>query len=352
MPLFSVIIPVYNSESYLIECVNSVLKQQYGDAEIILIEDCSTDKSGEICIFLAQQYDSIIAIQHTQNQGVGISRNDGIRIAQGRYIIFLDSDDRLLNGCFTGIEKVIKKNPNVDVITRRHIIDRHGYANTETACWNHIVNKDFILKNNLLFNDAKVGEDEAYTAILLCSMKSCAFYDGDFYWHRTRNDSLSTSIDAETTQGYFKVLTDMTTFAHNNDLSDTKRAFMHSRIQRALGCYNARMMIQNRQKIVSLVANRQYEKLFVFCAGIYGMATLSVLQGQGYHVDAILDDNPALEGTFVLGVPVSSSSILFNMPTSDVLCIVSNQHTKSFNSISQRLMEKGLQEEQIAQMVF
>ena len=87
---FSVIIPVFNSEDYLFQSVISVLSQKYNRVEIILVNDCSTDKSTEICGFLSEQYPEVRVINNEKNLGVGISRNKGIKFANGKYIIFLD----------------------------------------------------------------------------------------------------------------------------------------------------------------------------------------------------------------------------------------------------------------------
>ena len=91
--IVSIITPVYNAESFLEDTVNSVLKQTYQDWEMILIDDCSTDKSREIMEKLALMDDRIVPIYSEVNEGVANSRNKGIEKAKGRYIAFLDSDD-------------------------------------------------------------------------------------------------------------------------------------------------------------------------------------------------------------------------------------------------------------------
>ncbi len=92
MPKLSIIIPVYNVEKYLVDCVESVLNQTYEDFELILIDDGSTDKSGLLCDELKKR-DSRIVVIHQKNQGVSITRNVGLDIAKGEYITFLDADD-------------------------------------------------------------------------------------------------------------------------------------------------------------------------------------------------------------------------------------------------------------------
>ena len=89
--LISVIIPVYNVEQYLAECVNSVCRQTYQNLEIILVNDGSTDASGQICQELADQ-DARIRLIHQENQGLSGARNTGIEHSSADYLIFVDSD--------------------------------------------------------------------------------------------------------------------------------------------------------------------------------------------------------------------------------------------------------------------
>ena len=88
----SVVIPVYNVEQYLCECLNSVVNQTFSDLEIIIVDDGSTDGSGKICDEYAEK-DSRIQVIHKENGGLGNARNVGMDAADGKYIVFLDSDD-------------------------------------------------------------------------------------------------------------------------------------------------------------------------------------------------------------------------------------------------------------------
>ena len=92
MPLFSIIVPVYNVEKWLPKCIDSILEQSYRDFELILVNDGSTDKSLEICTQFAQ-IDSRIVVIDKNNEGVSAARNIGIKNAKGKYICFVDSDD-------------------------------------------------------------------------------------------------------------------------------------------------------------------------------------------------------------------------------------------------------------------
>lgn len=91
-PLISVIIPVYNAEKYLDRCVSSAVNQSYQNLEILLIDDGSTDRSGDICDNW-QKKDPRVHVCHKKNEGPGIARNIGLEMAKGRYVTFVDSDD-------------------------------------------------------------------------------------------------------------------------------------------------------------------------------------------------------------------------------------------------------------------
>ena len=94
---FSVLIPVYNTEKYIEECLQSVLNQTYQDFEIILVDDGSTDSSGVICDNYQKDYPEKIKVKHKENQGQLASRCVAIKEAKGDYCIFVDSDDSIKN---------------------------------------------------------------------------------------------------------------------------------------------------------------------------------------------------------------------------------------------------------------
>ena len=94
MPKLSIIIPVYNSESYITQCIDSILTQSFTNFELILVNDGSTDSSDKICDEYAQK-DSRVVVIHKENGGVSSARNKGIDFAKGEWIMFVDSDDYL-----------------------------------------------------------------------------------------------------------------------------------------------------------------------------------------------------------------------------------------------------------------
>lgn len=92
-PLLSVVVPIYNTKNYLKECLDSIINQTYPNIEIILVDDCSTDGSSDICDEYLNGFKDIICIHKKENQGLACARRDGLLSASGEYIGFVDSDD-------------------------------------------------------------------------------------------------------------------------------------------------------------------------------------------------------------------------------------------------------------------
>lgn len=109
---FSFIIPVHNAEIYLEKCIQSICVQSYLDYEIILVENASTDRSGEICDAYAKKYPQIKVI-HQKEKGVSMARNTGVKVAQGEYFLFVDSDDVWTGDNLGQLAKKCKNYPDI-----------------------------------------------------------------------------------------------------------------------------------------------------------------------------------------------------------------------------------------------
>lgn len=105
---FTVIIPVYNVEQYLSKCIESVLNQEESDLEILLVDDGSTDKSGDICDEYFARYPKVIRVIHKHNEGLLLTRRRGIQAAKGQWFVHLDSDDYMLPESLRAIRTAIE----------------------------------------------------------------------------------------------------------------------------------------------------------------------------------------------------------------------------------------------------
>lgn len=178
----SIIIPVYNSEQYLSECLESVLKQTYSNLEIILVDNGSTDKSFSICKKYEMENSNVLST-FCGEQGAASARNEGIKISSGDYIMFVDSDDyledtyceELVSGienaqtdiCVCGIRKIMENGETCDYLCPEFIINSlHEFQNMmlylyDNFLLNSLFNKIYIKERiRFLFdNEFQIGED-------------------------------------------------------------------------------------------------------------------------------------------------------------------------------------------------
>ena len=125
-PYFSVLFPVYNVEKYLSSCLESVLRQTFSDYEVILIDDGSKDSSGRICDDYAERYPGKIRVQHKPNQGLISARRAGLKLANGSYVCFLDSDDCWIDNSLHRLHETIETTNSDVVFFRMNRIDENG----------------------------------------------------------------------------------------------------------------------------------------------------------------------------------------------------------------------------------
>lgn len=112
---FSVLVPVYNTERYLTECVESVLLQTCQDFELVLVDDGSTDASGQMCERFAAEHPGVVRVIHQQNGGLIRARRTGVSAARGRFCVFLDADDALEQDALAIIRETVEKT-NADIV--------------------------------------------------------------------------------------------------------------------------------------------------------------------------------------------------------------------------------------------
>ena len=148
--LISIIIPCYKVEEFLPRCLDSVIGQTYKSLEIILVDDGSPDKSGEICDTYAKQ-DSRIVVVHQKNKGLSGARNSGIDIAKGEYLYFLDSDDAIFPDTISDLVRLAEEN-DADIVSAEYCsgkepadIKEFGTDNVETGDGARVL--DYILNN-------------------------------------------------------------------------------------------------------------------------------------------------------------------------------------------------------------
>ena len=209
---FSFIIPVFNVENYIIQCVESIINQTYNNFEIILIDDGSTDNSGYLCDELKLR-DERISVIHQPNQGSSAARNSGIAAAKNEYIIFVDSDDYWLcndalriiaqniRSCDMVVWNYLKFNDGSEVklgsfepnkVEIHHpqekIIQDYIYR---ASAWDKAIKRRLIQDSDLYFKVGEVGEDVEWCAKLLSLASSFVYLDLAIYAYRQRAGSIT-----------------------------------------------------------------------------------------------------------------------------------------------------------------
>ena len=222
MPFFSIIIPVYNSYKYLNKCISSILNQSFADFEIIIIDDESTDESKSLCLSFAKG-DSRVIFLEQNNSGPGSARNKGMSLANGDYIVFVDSDDYveenylktlydnlsdLPDVAFVGyimenesgevFRKQIPLLSNKPTLNFEHLIfdlisnDNFGYS------WCKVVRKKFIQKNNICFNvQYFMHEDLVFICECLKHTKNIITINTCSYHYIKRSNSLCSTFHGD-----------------------------------------------------------------------------------------------------------------------------------------------------------
>ena len=215
----SVIVPVYNVEAYLERCVESILHQTYANFELILINDGSTDSSGQICDHLASQYENI-KVYHIENAGVSNARNMGIQLATGSWVTFIDSDDFVTQDYLATLASAVEGlNVGFAIAPLHHI--KNGIVTDlpshsgKTELWStEETMKELLMttrtsffpvaklfKRDLLVDEKfntnyHLAEDALFlTELLLKTRCSSVFIDKPVYYYDHREGSATTSVN-------------------------------------------------------------------------------------------------------------------------------------------------------------
>lgn len=260
--LFSVIIPVYNVEAYLLQCVESVEKQRFDSCELILVDDGSTDSSGSMCDRLAEKYENTRVV-HQKNAGLSAARNTGVRNSHGQYLVFLDSDDMLYADSLKNLAVAIEEQPDSDfIISRRCTVKDneitpcdyhfgpkmmsetnpvHVYQNLQKLpdCWLGVwifsVKRSYCLEKNLYFYEGILHEDEEWVPRLFFNTKHIGFNNEILYCNRVdREGSITATPNIKREFDKLKILDLLSAEFDQPQYSDAIRELVMYREQQIL----------------------------------------------------------------------------------------------------------------------
>ncbi|MBR5662663.1 MAG: glycosyltransferase [Bacilli bacterium] len=207
MPKFSIIVPVYNTENYLEKCLESIFKQTNQDFEVICINDGSTDNSLEVL----NKYKEDIIIIDQKNQGLSEARNNGVKKASGKYILFIDSDDYIDKELLQKLDSVTKNNPDLvrfgvnevigDEIKPINAPKFNNISGTKAfeeivknkyvePAWLYLYNKKFYLDNNFTFITKVYHEDFGLIPKVIVKAEKVTSIEFPGYYYVKREGSI------------------------------------------------------------------------------------------------------------------------------------------------------------------
>jgi glycosyltransferase involved in cell wall biosynthesis len=208
----SIIVPVYNTENYLTRCLKSLVNQSLEEIEIILINDCSTDQSMTILEEYKRLYpEKIIIINLEENRGPGGARNQGIHIAKGEYLAFVDSDDDVSYKMFEELYKIAHRAhyDMVDCQFYHEAFNKNMKTTSESALgelnlekrkelfihsgfiWSKIIKRNIIINNNIKFREKVAYEDIDFIRIAIFYCKKIYATDMLLYNYRNNSNSIT-----------------------------------------------------------------------------------------------------------------------------------------------------------------
>jgi len=285
---FSIIIPTFNSNKTIRKALLSVLAQKK-NYEIILIDDCSNDKTIEILKKFKNTFSNIKILRNIKNIGVSLTRNKGLLAAKGQYIIFLDSDDYLFPNVLEKLENFIKANNKPDVIFGRFekstfpqnndliIKNLNLGVNNSTnfkklileknfpldECWPYIINRKFLFKNKISFFDVRVSEDQLFVLRLFIKMKSFFIFKESFYFHRNLPGTLSDFMNFNYSKCCLRVIIEYYKLLRF-EKSKLNKKLINRYIQSCFSMFIAIFVTLKNQEIISIINIFKKNKIIKF----------------------------------------------------------------------------------------
>lgn len=380
VPKVSVIIPVYNVEKYLDECLDSVINQTEKDIEIICVEDCSTDSSLEILQEYAKKDERIVILRNEVNLGLSITRNKGLDIARGEYILFVDSDDFIE---LTLIETTLKYANGVDIVcfnfrecnsdkigsfTHNYAFENKVYSNEEyfetaTATYsitvitcNKLYRREFLRENNVEFAPGLLYEDVLFYFYCILNAKQISCIDDMLYVYRARPNSITTKkltqknvddtfwILLKTTEEYLKgsfslqmnlSIERFLRFVGNTYIKRYRQLIgdksienvtkdeltVHRKLQNIYAPLMAGVSTRIKFTDEQTQKIKSAENIIVYGAGDFARETINYLDSNDIYIKGIAVSNTEKSRKSLLGTPVSDIKDFINLKDNCIIII-------------------------------
>ena len=404
----SVIVPIYNKEKFLRKTISSILKQKKF-FELILINDCSTDKSLKIIKEYEKRFNFIKVINSKKKLYVSEARNLGIRAATGKYIVFIDADDQVKDNYFKNIYEtlVIKKtdlliNPLNDFkflkssITKNDILRSMDKFSFVGYCWRIIYERKFIIKNNLYFDkDIFVCEDEEFTAKCIKKSRTINILKRNFYIKNFVTESLSTVDLGQNSYG-LKLVNFLISYTrvylslkknYNSKNSQLLKSFLNNRIQLILNkiypliiladistlkkvssiikLTNTKYLNNNfflllKNKLIKNIENKLNKLtpkfIYIFCCDHPSFAVIDIAKNIKLKISGIFDNNfKNFQSDFkIFQIPLlkMNKRMIKKINKNNSAILIVNQKIKNIHQIERQLIKLGVLKRNLFSLLF
>ena len=397
--LISIIVPVYNVEQYLEECLESILQQNFSEYEVIRVNDGSTDSSADILKKYEIEYSQIKVIEHSKNMGLSAARNTAMKHAIGKYIMFVDSDDMIAPDSLEELYETAELN-RLDILhfERSLLYDgiseyKSGYKKTsivnsnkkkvctgrelfchqiENEQFDAIVcrrffRRDFLLGNDFTFQDGIVHEDIVFS--FLCAMKAerVLNIDKEFYIYRQRLNSIVHTYSDQKVKSMFWNLVNIFTYWNANEFTQEEhraiaayfqhfydyyqrcRDFSTQNVEMEFGSYAEKALYRilyekkgNRWLTLSqdqLEEIKRAQNVIVYGAGKAAKEIITILKDNNININLIAVENANENPDHFCGIKVMDFRTLETYKDKSVIIIgVSRKYS---NGIKEMLSEFG-----------
>lgn len=363
MTKISIVIPIYNSEKYLADCLDSVLRQTFKEYEVVCVDDGSKDSSKKIAESYAKKFKAFRIIFHHKNRGLSAARNTGLRNSEGKYVFFLDSDDMIMPETLEELYQCAEKN-NLDEIyfnmrkiydsEMKHIQDKRtlkyrdyediyngqemfsNFAvekNLKIEAWRQFYRKDFLQKNEIWFYEGILHEDNLFS--FLCAMKAQRVMNinKEYYIYRQHGGSIMSTMNQQRMQSIYIVLLEIFKYWSDNDFSNSVNCAILFYFEHLFSTFlyyknicqnNENMEIGNyaerslyklltgnyvQKKYASLSKDkisrlRETKYVIVFGAGRAAIDVIEILQREKININAVAVNNVEVSSKIICGLAV------------------------------------------------
>lgn len=393
----SIIVPVYNVEPYLEDCLNSILNQKYRDIEVICVNDPSPDGSSLILERYEKQYDNVTVITREKKLGLSSARNTGLKQAKGKYVWFVDSDDLLAEGSLEEVAQSLAAS-SLDILYFNMKMRDEGKWAKEQIClsqeyseykgiysgqelfvklmknkeikievWRQVFRREFLIENGLYFYEGIVCEDLLFSVLCAVKAKKVRNINRNLYIYRRRDNSLNTTLNINRLHSLNIVCSELYVMWKTEKLTREMQMALWEYLQTLTNAIKKNAAYYPEYKdirtdalparfLFSLIVNnkeykyirigeeqrkfiRGWKRIYLYGAGTVALEVIHYLKTYSMDVEKILVSDKQINADCVEGIPIVQCEEK-SVEDDDVLVIVAV--TKKYQSqIADRLRDKG-----------